>query len=99
MNNGDPNMDTIFRWSREFPGPILLPPHIERNHYKLVEIVEAVGYCIGREFDEDVKSFEQEYGRLPDFHERPFIHPPLYSYTSERKNRFINCVKEKPEHF
>ena len=88
-------MDTIFRWSRDFPGHGLLPSHIERNHYKLVEIVEVVEYCIGREFDEDVKSFEQEYGRLPDSRERPFILPPLYSYTSERKSRFINCVKEK----
>jgi hypothetical protein len=35
-------MDTIFRWSRDFPGHGLLPSHIKRNHYKLVEIVEVV---------------------------------------------------------
>jgi hypothetical protein len=41
------------------------PFHIKRNYYKLVELVEVVEYCIGREFDEDVKSFEQEYYLLP----------------------------------
>jgi hypothetical protein len=53
-------MNTIFRWSRGFSGYVLLPSHIERNYYKLIEIVEVVEYCIGREFDEDIKSFEQE---------------------------------------
>jgi hypothetical protein len=64
LNNGDPNMDTIFRWSRDFPRPRLLPSHIKRNHYKLVEIVDVVGYCIGREFDEDVKIFRARVGSL-----------------------------------
>jgi hypothetical protein len=53
-------MDTVFRWSRDFLGTVSLPTHVEKNYDKLVEIVEAVGYCIGREFDEDVKSFEQK---------------------------------------
>jgi hypothetical protein len=53
-------MDTIFTRSRDFSRYVLLPSHIERNYYKLIEIVEVVEHCIGREFDEDIKSFEQE---------------------------------------
>ncbi len=66
MSIGDPNMDTVIRWSRDFPGMISLPPDIELNYDKLVEVVGAVDYCIGREFADDVKSFEQKYSRLPD---------------------------------
>jgi hypothetical protein len=95
LSIGDPNMDTVIRWSRDFPGMISLPPDIELNYDKLVEVVGAVDYCIGREFADDVKFFEQKYSRLPDPHEQPFVHPPLQSYDSDRKNRFINCVKEK----
>jgi hypothetical protein len=76
LSIGDPNMDTVIRWSRDFPGMISLPPDIELNYDKLVEVVGAVYYCIGREFADDVKSFEQKYSRLPDPHEQPFVHPP-----------------------
>jgi hypothetical protein len=95
LNIGDPNMDTVFKWSKDFAGPASLPPHIEKDHAKLVEIVQAVGNCVGYEFDEDGKVFERKYGRSPYPDELPYIHPAFMSYDNERKNRFINCIKEK----
>jgi hypothetical protein len=88
-------MDTVVRWSRDFLGQELLPACIERDYCALTEIIFVVEKCIGQEFGKDIKAFEQKYGHPPDTHERPFIHPPLYSYPNERKNRFTNCVKEK----
>lgn len=50
---GDPNMDTIHKWSKDFPGLVSLYPAIEKNYCKLVEIIEAVEECVGQEFYED----------------------------------------------
>jgi hypothetical protein len=96
LNIGDPNMDTLLKWSRNFSG--MESRHIfERNYDKLVEIVQAIEYCIGLEFDEDVKSFQLKNGRTPKPHEEPFIHAPFHSYDEEGKNKFIQCVKGKTQ--
>jgi hypothetical protein len=92
-------MDTLLIWSRNFSGIQSLLPFLERNYDELIEIVQAVQYCIGLEFHEDVRSFELKNGRTPEQHEEPFIHPPFYSYDEERKNKFIHCVKGKTQPF
>jgi hypothetical protein len=92
---GDPNMDTALEWSKEFIGLASLPPDIERDRIKLLEIVQAVGDCVGHEFEEDKKTFEREHGHPPSQDELPYIHPAFSSYEKERKNKFIDCIKEK----
>jgi hypothetical protein len=83
-------MDTLLKWSRNFSG--MESRHVlERNYDKLVEIVQAVEYCIGLEFDEDIRFFQLKNGRTPKPHEEPFIHPPFHSYDEERKNKLIQC--------
>jgi hypothetical protein len=94
-STGDPNMDTILGWSRECPGPVSLPAELENDHEKQIQIILAIESCIGVEFDEDVKSFQMQYGRLPEPSERRRIHPPFFSYDTARKSKFVNCVIQK----
>lgn len=42
-----------------------------------------------------IRKFEKKYGRSPDSSGMPFIHVPFNAYNDERKNRLLNCVKEK----
>ena len=57
LSIGDPNMDTLLIWSRNFSGMQSLPHFLERNYDELIEIVQAVQYCVGLEFHEDVTFF------------------------------------------
>lgn len=90
-------MDTLLRWSRDFPGMESIPHVLESNYDKLVEIVQAVQYCIGLESDEDKRSFKLKHGRTPERHEEPFIVHTFDKYDKERKNKFIQCVKGKTQ--
>jgi hypothetical protein len=69
--SGDTNMATLLRWASEYESPNSLPIEIENDTLKLIEIVDMVESCIGREFEDDnekrlLDEAEQSYNRIVD---------------------------------
>ena len=52
----------------------LYQPSLEMDREKLIEIVDMVNSCIGKEFEKDEHAFRILNGREPTDSERPGIH-------------------------
>jgi hypothetical protein len=91
---GDPNMITLYNWAFDYPILELLPTNLENDKEKLIDIVDIVQWCIGKEFTKDVILFNQQYERDPTDVERPHIHPPFMNYDAIRRQELLNCAKQ-----
>ena len=51
--NRDPNMATLLQWASEYQITNSLPTELENDSQKLIEIVDMVESCVGKEFEKD----------------------------------------------
>lgn len=88
----DPNMDTLYRWAFDYPKPESIPPSLEMDREKLIEIVDMANSCIGKEVEKDEHAFRILNGREPTDSERPGIHLPIENYDPLRKQVLLECL-------
>jgi hypothetical protein len=88
INAYDPNMQTAYEWARQIKDVSRLPNTLDLNPDRLIDIVEGVQQCIGKEFAYDLEN--QDQGKDSS----GFVkHYPLMEYDEERKSRFLKCIK------
>ena len=80
-------MDTLYRWAFDYPKPESIQPSLEMDREKLIEIVDMVDSCIGKEFEKDEHAFRILNGREPTDSERPGIHLSIENYDP-LKNKY-----------
>jgi hypothetical protein len=44
----DANMDTLYRWAFDYPKPESIPPSLEMDREKLIEIVDMVNHALAK---------------------------------------------------
>jgi hypothetical protein len=92
--SGDTNMATLLRWASEYESPSSLPIEIENDTLKLIETVDMVESCIGREFEKDKAKFKSQYGSEPSSIEASKNILPFELYDSVRRQGFLDCIKK-----
>ena len=50
----DANTNTLYSWAFDYPEPESIPASLEMDREKLIEIIDMVESCIGKEFEKDV---------------------------------------------
>lgn len=95
----DPNMDTLYHWALDYPNLNSIPPGLENDREKLIEIVDMVNSCIGKEFENDKRGFRIINGRDPTDEELPKIHPLFMTYDPLRKQGLLVCITRCLEKF
>jgi hypothetical protein len=87
----DPNMKTLYEWASRYPSFESLSPRMKVG--ELIEIVDKVNRCLGREFEKDKDAYRRTHGRDPRPEEEPFILVPCQDYSQGRKEEFLNCIE------
>ena len=85
-------MNTLYRWAFKYPEPKSIPLSLENDREKIIEIVDMVNSCIGKEFEKDVAAFKVLHGHEPTDSERQSIHPPIENYDPLRKQILLECL-------
>lgn len=88
----DPNMETLRAWAAEFPLLDALPINLENNTGKLIDIVDFVNSCLGKEFAKDREQFVHINGREPGPND--FYNILCKDYDENRKKQFLDCIKK-----
>ncbi|HEY7571230.1 MAG TPA: hypothetical protein VH796_07675 [Nitrososphaeraceae archaeon] len=89
----DSNMDTLYHWAFDYPSLDSLPTELESDRVKLIEIVDMIESCTGKEFEDDKQAFRVINGRDPTDEELPQIHAPFIAYDPLRKQILLDCIK------
>jgi len=95
----DPNMKTLYQWAFNYPSADSTLPELEIRMVRLIELVDMVNTCIGKEFEKDKQEFRIATGRDPSNKELQGIHLPFYSYDQPRKLSFLKCIERCLERF
>lgn len=91
MLMSDANTNTLYSWAFDYPEPESIPASLEVNREKLIDIIDMIESCIGKEFEKDVDAFKVLHGREPTDSERQSIHPPIENYDPLRKQILLEC--------
>jgi hypothetical protein len=86
-------MDTLYHWAFDYPSADSLPSELENDRVKLIEIVDMIESCIGKEFEDDKQAFRVINGRDPTDEELPKIHAPFIAYDPLRKQILLESIK------
>ena len=95
----DPNTKTLYQWAFNYPNGDATLPELEIRMERLIEMVDMVNTCIGKEFEKDKQAFRIATGRDPSNKEVSGIHPQFYSYDQPRKLSFLKCIERCLERF
>jgi len=89
----DSNMDTLYHWAFDYHISDSLPSELENDRTKLIEMVDMIESCIGKEFEDDKQAFRVVNGRDPTDEELSKIHAPFTVYDPLRKQILLECIK------
>src|SRR5262249_11193269 len=93
MSDSNSNMDTLYHWAFDYPSPDSIPSELENDKARLIEIVDMIESCIGKEVEDDKQAFRVVNGRDPTDEELPKIHAQFITYDPLRKQILLECIK------